>query len=193
MSHPLPIRSLLASALFAAALCAALLLPVPAGAVDLVAGQTAPSFTLKDLDGKSVSLETFRGRTVLIAFFSTWCSRCEEEISFLRDTFGKRADVSVILVNQDGEDKVMKERIRGYRDRLAIDFPMVLDEGLTLWERYGINALPTSVVVGADGRVVFVEANFYWASPEKLIDAVGKVEKEPAVVQGAPTGVLSAG
>jgi peroxiredoxin len=179
--------------LVAAALFAALLLPCPSSAVNLVPGQLAPSFSLADLDGKSVSLDSFRGRTVVIAFFSTWCSRCEEELSFLRDTFGRRADVSVILVNQDGEGKAMLDKIRGLRDRLAIPFPMVIDEGLALWDRYGINALPTSVVVGGDGMVRVVEPNFYWGTPDRLIEAVGPAQAAPPRVQGAPGVVAKAG
>ena len=58
------------------------------------------------------------------------------------------------------------------RDRLSLPFPVIVDSGLVLWDRFGINALPTSVVVGKDGLVVYAESNFYWESPEKLLKAV---------------------
>ena len=144
----------------------------PASAVSLVPGERAPNFSLKDLDGKRVTLDQFRGKTVVIAFWSTWCSRCEEELTFLRDQFGKRTDVAVLLVNQDGEKGVMLSKVRGLRDKLGISFPILLDEGLKTWEGYGINALPTSVVIDKTGSVTMIEANFYWASPEKLLSAV---------------------
>ena len=60
--------------------------------------------------------------------------------------------------------------IRSYY--VKISFPVLLDEGLSLWDHFGINALPTSVVVGKNGRIKLVEPNFYWASPEKLLTAV---------------------
>lgn len=147
---------------------------VPAGAVSLVPGEKAPNFTLKDVDGRRVTLDQFKGKTVVIAFWSTWCSRCEEELAFLRDNFGSRDDVAVLLVNQDAEKGVVLSRVRAMRDKLGISFPILMDEGLRLWEGYGINALPTSVVVDKDGSVKLVEPNFYWASPDRLIDAVGK-------------------
>lgn len=156
-----------------ALLAALLLLPAaPAGAVTLSVGDKAPDFTLKDVDGRQFTLDQFRGKTVVIAFWATWCSRCEEELSFLRDRLGMRNDVVVLLVNQDSERNVSLERVRRTRDKLRISFPVLLDEGLALWDRFGINALPTSVVVGKNGRIHFVEANFYWASPEKLLAAV---------------------
>lgn len=167
-STPIRIITLLAAIL--------LLLPTagPAGAVTLGAGDRAPEFALKDIDGGQVTLDQFRGKTVLIAFWSTWCSRCEEELAFLRDTFGERTDVAVILVNQDSERKVSTSRVRKIRDKLGIRFPVVVDEGLALWDVYGINALPTSVVIGKNGKIKHVEPNFYWGSPDNLLEAVGR-------------------
>jgi len=143
-----------------------------AEAVTLVPGDKAPNFTLNDLDGRQVSLDQFRGKTVVIAFWSTWCSRCEEELTFLRDRLGNRDDVVVLLVNQDSEKKVSVDRVRTICNKLQIPFPVLLDEGLSLWDLFGINALPTSVVVGKNGQIKLVEPNFYWASPEKLLAAV---------------------
>lgn len=147
-------------------------LAAPAGAVTLTPGESAPEFSLPDIDGKNVSLAHFRDKTIILAFWSTWCSRCEEELAFLRDQFGEREDVVVLLINQDSERKVPTDRIVAIREKLGIRFPIIVDTGLVLWNRFGINALPTSVVIGKDGRIVFVEANFYWGSPENLIKAV---------------------
>lgn len=161
--------------LFSALLSALFLLPGhPAEAVTLSEGDKVPNFTLNDIDGKQVSLEQFLGKTVVIAFWSTWCSRCEEELTFLRDRLGHREDVVVLLVNQDSERKVSLDRVRRICDKLEISFPVLLDEGLSLWDHFGINALPTSVVVGKNGKIRLVEPNFYWASPEKLLAAIEK-------------------
>lgn len=144
----------------------------PAGAVSLRPGDSAPEFTLSDIDGKAITLSAFRGKTVLLVFWSTWCSRCSEEMIFLRDQFGNHEDVSTLLINQDSEKMIPRERIVEIRDRLSLPFPVLVDPGLVLWERFGINALPTSVVIGKDGRVVYAESNFYWATPEKVLEAI---------------------
>lgn len=158
-----------------AVLVALLVIPATrATAVSLTAGEKAPGFSLKDLDGNRVTLEQFLGKTVVIAFWSTWCSRCEQELTFLKDTLGDRADVAVLLVNQDSENKVSLDRVRSIKERLGIRFPVLLDEGLSLWEVYGINALPTSVVIGKDGALRLIEPNFYWGSPERLLAAIGQ-------------------
>lgn len=150
------------------------LTPLSSRAVNLMPGDTAPGFSLKDMEGNRVTLEQFLGKTVVLAFWSTWGSRCEEELSFLRDTLGKRGDVVVLLINQDSEHFVPVDQIRRVQERLKIEFPVLIDEGLTLWEMYGINALPTSVVVDGNGRVKLVEPNFFWGSPDNLLAAVEK-------------------
>ncbi len=149
-----------------------MLAAAPAWSVTLMPGEPAPEFSLPDIDGKIVTLSGFRDKTVLIAFWSTWCSRCEEELSFLRDEFDQRDDVAVILINQDSETKVNLKRIAELRAKLHLRFPILVDSGLVLWDRFGINALPTSMVVGRNGTILFVEPNFYWASPEKILQAV---------------------
>lgn len=150
-----------------------LLVSCRAYAVTLSEGDTPPNFSMEDIDGRTITLDQFREKTVVVAFWSTWCSRCEEEIVFLKENFGAREDVVVILVNQDSEKTVDIGMIRRVKENLQITFPILLDKGLALWERLGINALPTSMVIGKEGKIRFFEANFYWATPEKLIEAVG--------------------
>lgn len=143
----------------------------PAWPVTLIPGDPAPEFSLPDIDGKNVSLSRLRDKTVLIAFWSTWCSRCEEELSFLRDQFDQRDDVTVVLINQDSETNVSTKRIAELRAKLNLRFPIIVDSGLVLWDLFGINALPTTMVIGRNGKILFVEPNFYWASPEKILQA----------------------
>ena len=149
-----------------------MLAAAPSWSVTLMPGEQAPDFSLPDIDGKTVTLSRLGDKTVLIAFWSTWCSRCEEELSFLRDQFDRRDDVVVLLINQDSEKNVSPRRIAELRAKLGLRFPIIVDSGLVLWERFGINALPTSVVIGRNGKILFVEPNFYWASPEKILRAV---------------------
>ena len=151
-----------------------LLASIPAGAVNLRPGDPVPEFSLPDIDGNSVTLSGLRNKTVVLVFWSTWCSRCSDELTFLRDTFGGRDDLVVLLINQDSERMVQKERIVEMRDRLSLTFPIIVDSGLVLWDRFGINALPTSIVIGKDGLTIYAESNFYWASPEKLLAAIPK-------------------
>ncbi len=140
--------------LYGALIAGILLSAAPAAAMKLSPGDTVPNFCLSDIYGTKVSLDQFRGKVVVIAFWSIWCSRCEEELAFLRDNYGKREDVAVLLVNQESGRDAQLGRVRSLAEKLGINFPILLDEGLVLWNDFGIEALPASVVIDRDGRVV---------------------------------------
>lgn len=154
-------------------LCAALLLGTarPGHAVCLELGQEAPDFTISDIDGNPVTLSKLRGKVVLLAFWASWCPRCMEELAFLQGLYtGLSDELEVLAINQETQNlsathvAKLKEEI----EELGIEFPILLDKELEVWKSYCINALPTSVILDKEGKVRFVEPNYYWASQKKI-------------------------
>ncbi len=145
--------------------------PHGAGALCLQAGDTAPDFTVEDIDGKSVTLSDYRGKVVFLAFWASWCPRCMEELAFLQGLYtGLAKDLVVLAVNQETQNlspthvSKLKEEISG----LGIQFPILLDKDLEVWKSFCINALPTSVILDREGKVRFAEPNYYWASQKNF-------------------------
>jgi peroxiredoxin len=164
-------RSLVWLALALAVLCATLSAPGRSLALCLDAGQKAPEFTLEDINGKPVTLSSFQGKVVLLAFWASWCPRCMEELAFLQGLYtGYEKDLVVLAVNQETQNlsaahvAKLKEEITN----LGIQFPILLDKNLDVWKSYCINALPTSVILDREGKVKFAEPNYYWASQKKI-------------------------
>ena len=160
-------------AVLALVLCAALLLGSarPGQAVCLDVGQEAADFTISDIDGNPVTLSKLRGKVVLLAFWASWCPRCMEELAFLQGLYTGFSDqLEVLAINQETQNlsaahvAKLKEEIEG----LGIEFPILLDQELSVWKSYCINALPTSVILDREGKVRFVEPNYYWASQKKI-------------------------
>lgn len=181
-----------ASALLAAAVSVLAIAPGRALAVSPVAGMAAPDFTVRTLGGDHVSLHDYRGRVVLVLFWSSWCSRCGEEMAYIRAMEEKYPELEVLALNAETDKPTAADvaRIEAAAQRWEKPRPVAIDDGLAVWSRYQVNALPTTMIVGPDGRIVFIEANFYWASPE-LIDnalraAFGNRSGEPveAVLDG---------
>ncbi len=143
--------------MYGALVAGILLSSAPAAAMKLSPGDTVPNFCLSDIYGTKVSLDQFRGKVVVIAFWSIWCSRCEEELAFLRDNYGTREDVAVLLVNQESGREGQLAKVRNIAEKLGINFPILLDEGLVLWNDFGISALPASVVIDKNGKVAMVD------------------------------------
>jgi len=157
-----------------AALCLGVLLVagVPAAwSLCLEKGQVAPDFTIEDINGNPVSLSSFRGKVVMLAFWASWCPRCMEELAFLQGLYtGHEDEIVVLAVNQETQNLSPKHvaKLKEEIDTLGISFPILLDKDLDVWKSYCINALPTSVILDREGKVRFAEPNYYWASQKKI-------------------------
>ena len=118
-------------------------------------GDTAPAFTLKTLDGDSVSLSDFRGHPVMINFWGTWCPPCRDEIPLIVDAYQAHHDAGLMVLAVDGRDQETSTRAvrrlrRGISDALSRPAGR---KGELYAKRYGLRGLPTTVFVGADGVV----------------------------------------
>lgn len=111
----------------------------------------APSFTLVDLDGRTRSLESFRGRPVLVNFWATWCPPCRMELPELQATWSAHQgclDVVGVAESSGGADD-----LRAFVREHGIGYPILLDDG-SAGRAYGAATIPRSVLIGADGRIV---------------------------------------
>ena len=124
-------------------------------------------FSLSTLDGKKVSLASFKGKVVVLSFWATWCEPCKEEMpqmeALYRDIAAKGFTILAVNVGEDRAtvQKFVKEN--GYT------FPVLLDTKEEIAGLYGTQALPTNYIVDAKGsvraRVVGVGGP-KWTSPE---------------------------
>ena len=167
-------RLLLSVAFLSFALPAFLISPTLAQGISVEQGHLAPDFTAETLDGHTVSLSDFRGKTVFIAFWSSWCSRCKEEMDYLKELKAQYPEVTFLAINAEGEnpDAEALERMRKAIQEWEVPFTVLVDKGLLIWDMYKVNALPTSFIVDAEGTIIFAEPNFYFASPENIQNAL---------------------
>ncbi|CCQ93216.1 Alkyl hydroperoxide reductase/ Thiol specific antioxidant/ Mal allergen [[Clostridium] ultunense Esp] len=114
---------------------------------DISIGEEAPNFTLKNLDGEEVSLTDYRGKTVLINFWATWCKYCDIEMPDLQKLDKENEDLVVLAVDVMEKKSLVEEYIAegGY------DFQVVLDEDGDIAKLYLVSAFPTSYFVDKDG------------------------------------------
>ncbi len=127
-----------------------------------VVAAAAPDFTLKDLDGKDVSLSQFKGKVVLINFWATWCEPCYIEIPWLIEMQQKYGDkgFTVLGVSMDEEGKsevapfVAKERFNVNGQKLPMSYPILLGNDAMADKFGGLLGYPTSILVSRDGKVI---------------------------------------
>ncbi len=162
------------------------LLPARSEAINLKAGMPAPDFTVQTLRGDKVSLHDYYGKVVMVTFWSSWCARCQEEMEFLENMKAKYPSLSFIALNSETDKPTAEDVAKMMQAIKEWKLPLIvaIDDGLKVWDLYQVNALPTSLIIGADGNIIFIEPNFYWASPEKIDNALQSAFGAPAPAAG---------
>jgi cytochrome c biogenesis protein CcmG/thiol:disulfide interchange protein DsbE len=111
-----------------------------------------PGFSAASVDGPALSLESLRGRVVLLNFWTTWCLECRAELPVLeqlhRDYTAR--GLAVLAVNYREEAGT----VRQYARELGLTMPLLLDSTGVVRQSYGVIGLPTSFLIGRDGRAV---------------------------------------
>ena len=143
----------------AAAAIAALALPQAAWAV-LAVGQPAPAFELQDLDGKTVSLAAFRGKTVVLEWINPNCpvSRDYAERNVMSTTAAAHPEVVWLAINSTNRthgDFVAPTAHKAYNQKNGIAYPVLYDSSGDTGRAYEAKTTPHMFVIDGGGKLVY--------------------------------------
>ncbi len=118
----------------------------------------APDFTLVDQFGKEHTLSEYKGKTIFLNFWGTWCPPCRSEmpeIQKLYETYGSNEEDLIVLGIAAPEygDEGTVEEIKEFLSENEYTFPVVMDETWEVFYWYGISAFPTTFMIDAEGNV----------------------------------------
>lgn len=113
--------------------------------------QPAPNFTLIDSNGSSVQLSDFKGKVVLLDFWATWCHGCKTEIPWYMDFESKYKDQGLAAIGVAMDDDGWK-KVKPFVNAKKMNYPVVLGND-SLAKRYGIKALPVTLLIDRQGRI----------------------------------------
>lgn len=129
------------------------------GLAQLVPGEDAPGFTLPDTNGNPVSLESYRGKVVLLNFFTTWCVPCSLEVPQLQDSIWSAYDTSKVAVV--GIDYMeTSDLLKSYVADMDLTYHFLQDTGGHVYDAYQIRGFPNNVILDARGTIVYSAPGF---------------------------------
>jgi thiol-disulfide isomerase/thioredoxin len=117
----------------------------------------APAFTLPATSG-TVALDSLRGRVVYLDFWASWCEPCRKSFPWmntLRERYAGRG-LTVVAINLDKSRDLADSFLENY----PATFRVAFDPAGKVAEAYRVMAMPTSFVIGRDGKVRFTHIGF---------------------------------
>jgi len=118
-------------------------------------GTPAPRRAVTTIDGDIIDLGSLYGKkAVYLKFWATWCVPCREQMPHFEHAYETAgSDLAVIAIDVGFNDSV--DAVRAYRKKLGITMPIVFDDG-SLGAAFHLRVTPTHVVIGRDGRILYV-------------------------------------
>jgi peroxiredoxin len=145
-------------------------------------GWRPPPFAASTVTGRQVSLADFQERVVLLSFWATWCSSCLHEMPVFERLHREYAPIGLAVLGVNIEED--GQTIQRYGQKLELSFPLILDLDGKITKAYGVIAVPSTYLIGRDGRpVALAVGSREWNSTRAraLIEAL---LAEPAIRRG---------
>ena len=110
-------------------------------------------FTMKDLEGKDVSLSSFKGKVILLNFWATWCGPCKAEIPGFVELQNQYGKDGLVIVGYSVDDEAPKAR--AFANEYKMNYPVLLGLGREdVQDAYGpIWGIPASFIISREGKV----------------------------------------
>ena len=137
-----------------------------------LAGKPAPDLHVTDVEGNQIALSAYKGKTILLDFWTTWCPPCRADgpaLDKLYSSYGGK-DLMIVGVSVSEERKIVEKFLREHPHR----YPVVLTSENEMPKAYQIGTFPTYIVIDKDGNLVTAtEGDKGFSSLRKMLKKAG--------------------
>lgn len=126
---------------------------------------SAPDFTLNDIYGKKITLSQFRGKVVILNFWSIFCGPCLAEMPSLNRIYLEFKDKGLVVIAV-AEDPAEKP-VRSYIEEKRIAFPVLMDKKKKVYSKYSLYGIPVTFLIDKKGVITEkFSGERDWSSPQ---------------------------
>ena len=136
----------------------------------------APDFALPSRDGGEVRLSELRGQVVMINFWATWCGPCRQEMSLLQQISARYEPLGFTLLGVNVEPD--SAPAKAWLEKVPVTFPILFDRENTVSASFGVEAMPSTVLVDREGRVRHVHRGYKAGDESMYADLIRGLVKE---------------
>ena len=158
----------LARTLLSLTAAGALALSLNAAALEV--GQPAPPLSLPDAAGTPLDLKALQGKVVYVDFWASWCGPCRHSFPWMnamQEKYGPQG-FAILGINLDEEPA----DAAGFLAKMPAKFQVLYDRSGQTPSAYGVKGMPTSVLIGRDGKVLFQHIGFTKEGSAGLEEAI---------------------
>lgn len=136
-------------------------------------GRAAPNFRLADLNGEAATLDSFRGKFVLLNFWASWCGPCRDETPDLQSLYEQSGNRGLVVLGVNQQEQ--PDSVRRFAEEFGVTYPVLLDRSGEVSQAYGVGrGMPISFLLAPNG---VIEAVFFGRlSEESLADIAARLQ-----------------
>src|SRR3972149_8484263 len=130
-------------------------------------GSYAPKFALTDLSKKTINLDDYKGKKVILNFWATWCPPCVNEMPLLQEVYNNRKGEGIEVIGINYNESY--DRVKKFISEKGVEFTILIDSDLKVSMDYGVIGLPVTFFIDREGKI---KEKFKGELNKKLIEEI---------------------